>query len=82
MPADENERQDLAIAIMALRLREEERSYVRDLQERYGVAIRPNETVKQTMIRVRLEILKEAIAAGVQVDLREHPGSLPKDPLE
>lgn len=74
--------EEFALAIKALRIKEEERGYVMDIQYRYGLPLRPNESVKQTMIKVRLAILKkrrEAAQDSSSVDIRGH---LPVDPLE
>jgi len=69
-------------AIKSLRRKEEERYYVMRLQRRYGLPIRPFETVKETMIRARLTILRkrrEQAEEDTGVDLID---PLPVDPLE
>lgn len=79
---NEAEMLQLAIAIKRLRVIEEERYYVSEIQQRYGIPLRPNETVKRTMIRVRLDILskrREADREGFVLDI---DGPLPTDPLE
>lgn len=73
---------EFATAVKALRIRETEREYVRELQDYYRVPLRPNESVKRTMIRVRLAILKLRIASREDGDLLEAYGPLPVDPLE
>jgi len=81
VPADEQGRSELTDKVKKLAVREEERNYVLELQHQYGVPIRPNESVKRTMIRVRLKLLKALHAAGIDEDMGE-PGSMPTDPLE
>jgi len=79
---DQEHLAEFAAAVKSLRFKEEERSYVMDIQQDYRIPLRPNETVKQTMIRVRLAILKRRRAAqaeGVRIDTDL---SLPVDPLE
>ena len=73
---------EFVASVKSLRLKEEERSYVMAIQQDYRIPLRPNETVKRTMIRVRLAILKrrrEAQAKGARIDTDT---SLPVDPLE
>lgn len=73
---------EFAAAVKSLPMKEEERSYVMAIQQRYRIPLRPNESVKRTMIRVRLAILKrlrEAEAEGEPIDTDV---SLPVDPLE
>lgn len=73
---------EFAAAVRSLPMKEEERSYVMAIQHRYRIPLRPNESVKRTMIRVRLSILKrlrEAEADGEPIDTDV---SLPVDPLE
>jgi|GEM_PF-4288413 len=71
-----------ASAIKALRIREEERNYVLDIQGHYRVPIRPNESVKETMIRVRLAILRKRREADEDENTPDTFGPLPVDPLE
>jgi len=81
--APESERTlEFAAAIKSLRLKEEERYYVIDIQHRYGIALRPNESVKQTMIRVRLKLLRERREAEAEGDVVDTYAPLPVDPLE
>lgn len=79
---DSERREEFALAIKALRIKEEERGYVMDIQTRYGLPIRPNETVKQTMIKVRLAILRKRREAALDSSLVDIRGHLPVDPLE
>jgi hypothetical protein len=71
-----------AAAVKALRTKEEERYYVLDIQRRYRIPIRPNESVKETMIRVRLAILKKRLSADEDEKIADIFGRLPVDPLE
>ena len=74
--------EEFELAIKSLRLKEEERYYVMQLQRRHGLPIRPFETVKETMIKVRLTILRrrrENAEDDGGVDLSD---PLPVDPLE
>jgi hypothetical protein len=74
--------EDFAVAVKALRLKEEERYYVMHLQRRHGLAIRPNESVKRTMIRARLSILRKRQEGADDEDCFELNDPLPVDPLE
>jgi len=69
-------------AVKRLKLYEIEREYVRELQEYYNVPLRPNESVKRTMIRVRLRIIKKVKAGNGQGRIIELSHGLPVDPLE
>jgi hypothetical protein len=69
-------------AVKALRMKEEERYYVMDIQRRYGLPIRPNDSVKKTMIRVRLAILKERRDPKESERSLQLVEKLPVDPLE
>jgi hypothetical protein len=82
IPRSEQGKAKLAAAVKAFRLRQVERNYVLDLQQYYKLPTRPNETVKQTMIRVRLAMLKRRRAAGVDRHRPMEGGVLPIDPLE
>ena len=79
---DEADLSQLAIAIKRLRVKEEERYYVTEIQQRYQIPLRPNEPVKRTMIRVRLDILRERREADEEGFLLNIDGPLPTDPLE
>ncbi len=75
-------RDEFEAAIKSLRRKEEERYYVMRLQKRYGLPIRPSETVKETMIRARLIILRrrhEMVEDDPGVVLND---PMPVDPLE
>jgi hypothetical protein len=71
-----------AAAVKALRLKEEERYYVLHLQRRHGLPIRPTETVKETMIRARLTILRKRREGVDEDELIDPNDPLPVDPLE
>ena len=73
---------EFAAAVKSLRLKEEERSYVMAIQQRYRLPLRPNESVKRTMIRVRLAILKKIREAEIEGNPIDTDTSLPVDPLE
>jgi hypothetical protein len=73
---------EFAIAIKRLRSKEEERYYVTEIQRRHRIPLRPNESVKQAMIRARLAIIKRRREAGDGEDSVETNGPLPTDPLE
>jgi hypothetical protein len=79
VPANPEEHSDFCKAVHKLRVREVERDYVLDLQQTYRIPIRPNESVKATMIRVRLKIVNQRIETGNRESLFEN---LPVDPLE
>lgn len=82
VPADPAARAALADAVGKLRLLEEEREYVMELQRLYSVPIRPNESVKRTMIRVRLALLKLRRSEQQRDDSEPLYIDLPVDPLE
>jgi hypothetical protein len=69
-------------AIKSLRLKEEERYYVMQLQRRHGLPIRPAETVKETMIRARLTLLRKRREEAEEDDGLDLNDPLPVDPLE
>ena len=73
---------EFVAAIKSLRDIEEERSYVMAIQRRYELPLRPNESIKRTMIRVRLETLRQRREAEVNGKIIDPDFSLPVDPLE
>ena len=79
VPTNPEEHTDFCATIHKLRIQEVERDYVMDLQQVYRIPIRPNESVKATMIRIRLKILNQRIETGNRDSLFE---DLPVDPLE
>ena len=82
VPANKEEHADFCARTHKLRVREVGRNYVMDLQRVYRIPLRPNESVKATMIRVRLMILKQRLIrpeTGHRNSLFEE---LPVDPLE
>jgi hypothetical protein len=74
--------ESFAGAIKLLKMIEAERNYVRELQDYYKVPIRPNDSVKRTMIRVRLNWLKKIKARSGHGHVIEMIRDLPIDPLE
>jgi hypothetical protein len=82
VPRGKHARLELARAIKALKIREEERNYVRELQRVYELPLRPNESVKRTMIRVRLKIVEELRQAAREGRRAEYDDKLPTDPLD
>lgn len=79
---DDTQMSELAMAIKRLRIKEEERYYVTEIQRRYRIPLRPNESVKRTMIRARLAILRKRRETGEDEDMVDIHGPLPTDPLE
>jgi hypothetical protein len=79
---DPDQLAEFAVAIKRLRVKEEERYYVREIQRRYGVPTRPNESVKRTMIRVRLALLKQRQLGEETEEVVRATDPLPVDPLE
>ena len=82
VPANPEMHTDFCATIHKLRVREVERNYVLDLQQVYRIPIRPNESVKATMIRVRLKILKQRLKRLEPGDRNSLFEELPVDPLE
>ena len=54
---------------------------LQEIQREYKLPLRPNETLKDTMIRVRLNFLKQNNKLS-RTNSANNPGSLPIDPLE
>lgn len=82
-PIDNDEIDNYVKNAKALRIREKERNYVLDIQNNYNLPLRPNESLKRTMIRVRLQVLRK------RLQNRKHRNgtikdsfNLPIDPLE
>jgi hypothetical protein len=67
-----------AVAIKRLRIREQERNYVMSIQRKFRIPVRPNETVKESMTRVRLKRLHDLSGD----ENRRGRDNLPSDPLE
>ncbi len=82
LPQSPDGLETFSAAIKALRLKEEERNYVMELQQQYELPLRPNLTVKETMIQVRLNLLQERKRRGQEADDLSIDDSLPVDPLE
>jgi len=82
LPVEPHQWRTFLVEAKKLRIREMERNYVMDLQSRHNLPVRPNESVKATMIRARLEVLKNRLQY-LKVD---SPGVrrriMPVDPLE
>lgn len=81
VPFCEEDLRALEKSIKAIRTREKERNYVMEIQRHYKLPLRPNESLKETMIRVRLKLLKERVKKN-RKKLSLEPGSFPIDPLE
>ena len=82
VPSDSGEYDDFCKRVRRLSIYEEERSYVMDLQRAFRIPLRPNESVKATMIRARLKILKLRAKATREGAEDAGFGELPSDPLE
>lgn len=82
LPKDQDEWPSLATAVIALRLVEEERRYVISLQHKYDLPLRPNESVKSTMIRVRIRRLRRRKRSNDNLPPPDAGGLMPIDPLE
>lgn len=65
--------------IKKLRIWEKERNYVMELQQVYHLPLRPNATVKETMIAARLQQVKKRNRPLKESD---DSGDLPIDPFE
>jgi hypothetical protein len=76
-----SEKETFADLAKALRIREKERNYVMEIQRDYKLSLRPNESLKRTMIRVRLKMLKKKLKAGTKAKI-DNFKNLPIDPLE
>ncbi len=79
---DEEGVSELAFAIKRLRAKEEERYYVTEIQRKHSIPLRPNESVKKTMIRVRLDILRRRRNGDDKELLTDINDAMPTDPLE
>ena len=82
IPYDETDLLKLSYDIKRLRIKEKERQYVLEIQNHYGLPIRPNATLKETMIRVRLKFLKKRKSIKNKNENTGNEGTLPVDPLE
>jgi hypothetical protein len=82
VPANPEELADFCATTHKLRIREVERDYVMDLQRVYRMPIRPNESIKATMIRVRLMILKQRLKHHETGHRNSLFDELPVDPFE
>jgi len=78
---EQSEKESFAAMAKALRIREKERNYVMEIQREYKLSIRPNESLKRTMIRVRLKMLKKKMKTGIKAKPSNFK-NLPIDPLE
>lgn len=82
LPVERQQWHAFLVKAKKLRIREIERNYVMELQTKHNLSVRPNESVKATMIRARLRILKNRL----QKMRVEEPGApkriMPVDPLE
>lgn len=79
VPDNIEELQLFAKQIKKLRITEKERNYVMELQQIYKLPLRPNATVKETMIAARLNAIKKQNRPLKESD---DLGDLPIDPFE
>ena len=82
VPETAREKYMLSKAIKRLRIREKERNYVMENQQHFSLPLRPNETLKKTMIRARLTILQNRLKRNKTSGSTSGGLSLPIDPLE
>ena len=82
LPSDPLELEEFSKRIKALRFKMEERAYVMDLQDFYELPLRPNATVKETMIRARLKYRRHRLENDGQFPEPGADENLPVDPLE
>jgi len=54
LPSETSEFMAFSATIKALRIREKARDYIMELRKKYGLPLRPNATVEETIKRVRL----------------------------
>jgi hypothetical protein len=78
---DENDNSSFSEKAKSLRIKEKERNYVMEIQRDYKLSLRPNESLKRTMIRVRLKMLRKKLKVGTKANLNYFK-NLPVDPLE
>ncbi len=69
-------------AIKKQRKNQQEREYVIEIQQRYRLPLRPNSTVKATMIRARLRLKSIMARSTNSGHYYGSEGELPVDPLE
>lgn len=80
VPNNLDDLQLFAKKIKQLRIKEKERNYVMELQQSYRLPLRPNSTVKETMIAARLQKIKKKNRPLSKNS--EDLGDLPIDPFE
>lgn len=79
LPATPEELPRYARSIHELRARETERDYIRGLQQKYDLPLRPNATMNETMKLVRIARKKRSAANPRQLPF-DPEGNLPIDP--
>ena len=82
LPGDRSEFEEFSKRVKALRFILEERAYVMDLQDFYELPLRPNASVKETMIRARLKYRQERLENDGKFPEPGADENLPVDPLE
>lgn len=78
---EQHEKETFIERARKLRIREKERNYVMEIQRNNKIPLRPNESLKQTMIRVRLKFLMKKKKTAKKADKNIFK-NLPIDPLE
>lgn len=81
-PTESEDLENFYLHLKALRIREKERNYVMEIQKNYNLPIRPNYTLKDTMIRVRLKMLKKKIINRRNGYDSRSSDKFPVDPME
>ena len=82
LPIDQSELETFSKRVKLMRCKLEERAYVMELQEMYDLPLRPNATVKETMIRARLKYRQERLENDGDFPEPGTDENLPVDPLE
>jgi hypothetical protein len=82
LPTDQSELEEFSERIKELRFKLEERAYVMELQDFYELPLRPNATVKETMIRARLKYRRQRLENDGEIPEPGADENLPVDPLE
>ena len=73
---------ELSSAIKRQRRDQQEREYVIEIQRRYRLPLRPNASVKATMIQARLRLRRLLSSTSNGKHYRGIVGELPVDPFE
>jgi len=82
LPDSDENFEEYECVIKAQRIVEKERDYVMEIQRSYKLALRPNDSLKETMIRVRLKLIKDKNRPSRNTGGRNGYGFLPIDPME